>query len=157
VSPSRAYGRIVGVTLAILAVTVVVARGAMAAQEQEHLAVAPVARAKAARAADAPETQRNPPGKAKRAPSGPSLTSNGGSGAAEEDGGGSPQSEADPLVSNGLDSPLCEGTLGEGELPQASRRDCETSGFVAASAPTGHYGLDVHINRAFSGSARAEC
>jgi hypothetical protein len=70
---------------------------------------------------------------------------------AEEDDGGSPQSEADPLVSNGLDSPLCQGTLGEGELPQASRRDCETSGFVAASAPTADYGLDVHINTGILG------
>jgi hypothetical protein len=60
--------------------------------------------------------------------------------------GDSPQGEADPLVSNGLGSPLCKGTLGGGELSGANRRDCETSGFVAAAAPTGDYGIDVHIN-----------
>jgi hypothetical protein len=55
------------------------------------------------------------------------------------------QGEADPLVGNGLGSPLCKGTLGGG-LSAASRRDCETSGFVAAPAPTGNYGIDVHID-----------
>ncbi len=52
---------------------------------------------------------------------------------------------ADPLVSNGLGSPTCKGALA-GELAQSSRRNCETSGFVAAPAPTGDYGLDVHID-----------
>jgi hypothetical protein len=60
--------------------------------------------------------------------------------------GGSPQGEADPLVSNGLGSPLCKGALGGGELPASGRRDCATSGFVAAAAPTASYGLDVHID-----------
>jgi hypothetical protein len=49
-------------------------------------------------------------------------------------------------VSNGLGSPLCKGALGVGELSSADQRDCETSGFVAAMAPTGNYGLDVHID-----------
>jgi hypothetical protein len=66
-----------------------------------------------------------------------------------------PQNEADPLVSNGLDSPLCEGTLGQGELPQTSRRNCETSGFVAAAAPTSDYGIDVHINTGVLGLSTA--
>ncbi len=82
------------------------------------------------------------------APNSPPLTS--GTGSAPADGdevtGGSPQGEADPLVSNGLGSPLCKGALGAGELPAASRRDCETSGFIAAAAPTADYGIDVHIN-----------
>ena len=29
---------------------------------------------------------------------------------------------------------------------QTSRRHCETSGFIAAAAPTGNYGIDVHID-----------
>jgi hypothetical protein len=44
-----------------------------------------------------------------------------------------------------LGSPLCNGALGS-ELSGASRRHCETSGFVAARAPTGNYGIDVHID-----------
>ena len=55
------------------------------------------------------------------------------------------QGEADPLVANGLGSPLCRDPLGGG-LPRAGRRNCETSGFVAAPAPTGDYGIDVHID-----------
>jgi hypothetical protein len=57
----------------------------------------------------------------------------------------SPEGEADPLVSNGLGSPTCKRALG-GELSAASRRHCETSGFIAAAAPTGNYGIDVHID-----------
>jgi hypothetical protein len=63
----------------------------------------------------------------------------------------SPQAEADPLVSNGLGSPLCKGVLGAGELPASGRRNCETSGFVAAAAPTGNYGIDVHIDTGLLG------
>ena len=55
------------------------------------------------------------------------------------------QGEVDPLVGNGLGSPLCRDAPSEG-LPAAARRDCETSGFVAAPAPTGDYGIDVHID-----------
>jgi hypothetical protein len=53
-------------------------------------------------------------------------------------------------VSNGLGSPACEGTLA-GELSQASRRNCETSGFMAAPAPTGDYAFDVHIDTGLLG------
>jgi hypothetical protein len=53
-----------------------------------------------------------------------------------------PPSGGDPLVENGLGSPLCGAPA---ELPAAGRRNCETSGFEAAGAPTGNYGLDVHI------------
>jgi hypothetical protein len=40
---------------------------------------------------------------------------------------------------------------GEGALSPARRRDCETSGFSAAGAPTGNYGIDVHIDRGLLG------
>jgi hypothetical protein len=62
-----------------------------------------------------------------------------------------PEVEADPLVSNGLDSPFCRGVLGEGALPPARRRDCETSGFSVAGSPTENYGIDVHIDTGFLG------
>ncbi len=84
-----------------------------------------------------------------KAPSSPPLsTGDPGSisaGGGEEAAGGTPQSEADPLVSNGLGSPSCRGALAS-ELSAADRRDCETSGFAAAPAPTGDYGIDVHID-----------
>jgi hypothetical protein len=97
------------------------------------------------------------------APSGPPLLSSPGSsagaqgaasglgasfGEAESDGAdassSAPASGGDPLVENGLGSPLCG--AGAGELSTASRRNCATSGFEAAGAPTGNYGLDVHID-----------
>ena len=53
--------------------------------------------------------------------------------------------ETDPLVANGLGSPLCSPARGS-ELAETSRQNCETSGFVAAAAPTNDYGLDVHID-----------
>jgi hypothetical protein len=90
----------------------------------------------------------------KRAPSSPPLISGTGAQAPqtdEEAAGGSTQAEADPLVSNGLGSPLCKGTLGAGALSASSRRDCETSGFSAAAAPTGNYGIDVHIDTGLLG------
>jgi hypothetical protein len=90
------------------------------------------------------------------ASSGPPLSSGnpspGGTGTPEgSDPESSPQAEADPLVSNGLGSPLCKGVLGAGELPSSGRRNCETSGFVAAAAPTGNYGIDVHIDAGLLG------
>jgi hypothetical protein len=63
----------------------------------------------------------------------------------------SSQVEADPLVSNGLGSPLCRGAVGEGALSPAAKRDCQTSGFSAAGAPTGNYGIDVHIDTGLLG------
>ncbi len=70
-------------------------------------------------------------------------------GSTESDAAASaPASGGDPLVENGLGSPLC----GEGsELAPASRRNCATSGFEAAGAPTGNYGLDVHIDTGLLG------
>jgi len=38
-----------------------------------------------------------------------------------------------------------------GELSGPARRHCETSGFVAAPAPTGDYGIDVHIETGLTG------
>ena len=74
----------------------------------------------------------------------------------EPQAGGSPGTEADPLVSNGLGSPLCSGAPGGSALSQASRRNCETSGFVAAAAPTGNFGLDVHIDTGLLGLSSAQ-
>jgi hypothetical protein len=54
--------------------------------------------------------------------------------------------EADPLVSNGLGSPSCRNGAGGATLSAPAQADCETSGFVAAAAPTGDFGLDVHID-----------
>jgi hypothetical protein len=59
-----------------------------------------------------------------------------------------PPSGGDPLVENGLGSPLCGAPA---ELPAIARRNCETSGFEAAGAPTGNYGLDVHIDTGLLG------
>ncbi|HEY2768102.1 MAG TPA: hypothetical protein VGI76_07580 [Solirubrobacteraceae bacterium] len=55
-----------------------------------------------------------------------------------------PSSSGDPLVENGLGSPLC--ASGASGLSPQSIRNCATSGFEAAGAPTGDYGLDVHID-----------
>ncbi|HTD08360.1 MAG TPA: hypothetical protein VK680_05675 [Solirubrobacteraceae bacterium] len=80
-----------------------------------------------------------------KAPSSAPLTSIDAVTGGEEDIGQTPQGEADPLVSNGLGSPSCKGEL-VSELSATGRRNCETSGFAAAPAPTGNYGLDVHID-----------
>jgi hypothetical protein len=104
-------------------------------------------RAVAARLARAPV--KAPAPAAPRAPTGSPLVSGSGSASATSEAseaGGAQPGEVDPLVGNGLGSPLCHGVLGEGELAHANRRDCETSGFVAAPAPTGDYGIDVHID-----------
>jgi hypothetical protein len=88
-------------------------------------------------------------GRPSSAPSSPPLSS----GAAETStesgeapGSSAPQVGADPLVSNGLGSPLCKGALGAGALSSTSNSNCETSGFVAAGAPTEDYAIDVHID-----------
>jgi hypothetical protein len=89
-----------------------------------------------------------------RAPSEPPLSTAGGStleSAQEGSSGSPPQVEADPLVSNGLGSPSCSGAIGTGVLSPAGARNCATSGFSAAGAPTGNYGLDVHIDTGFLG------
>jgi len=83
-----------------------------------------------------------------RAPSNAPLTTGAGGvrgAGSEEAAGNATSAEADPLVSNGLGSPTCKGPLAS-ELAQSIKRNCQTSGFVAAPAPTGNYGLDVHID-----------
>jgi hypothetical protein len=95
------------------------------------------------------------PSRTPRAPSGPPLVA--GAAGAELPGAGSAgalaaadasssaaSSGGDPLVGNGLGSPLCG--AGAGELSAQSWRNCRTSGFEAAGAPTGDYALDVHID-----------
>jgi hypothetical protein len=108
-------------------------------------------RAGASRRADAPVS--TPPalprsGAAGAPASAPLLTDTGAQAPAgeEADAGAVPQAETDPLVSNGLGSPLCARRSASGELSAAGRLDCETSGFVAAAAPTGNFGIDVHID-----------
>jgi hypothetical protein len=102
--------------------------------------------AKTARTADAPASRAHVHTRvsAKKAPSKPPLAS-GSTGGAEEEASGSLSGE-DPLVSNGLGSPLCHGGAGEGDLSRGSQSNCQTSGFEAAPAPTGDYAFDVHIN-----------
>jgi hypothetical protein len=89
-------------------------------------------------------------------PDGPPLTggpSSSGESAAEEAGieASVSQAEADPLVSNGLGSPLCRIAPGSDALSSSSRRNCETSGFVASPAQTGDLGIDVHIDTGLLG------
>jgi hypothetical protein len=118
------------------------------------LPAATSATAKAARRADAPASRAHRRVGPAVAPSGPPLAAGASevaNGSPGEDAGAPPGVEADPLVSNGLGSPLCRGLIGGGELPAASRRNCETSGFVAAAAPTGNYGIDVHIDTGLLG------
>jgi hypothetical protein len=59
-------------------------------------------------------------------------------------------------VSNGLGSPLCSGPPGGSALSPSSRRNCETSGFVAAAATTGNFGIDVHIDTGLLGLSSAQ-
>jgi hypothetical protein len=56
----------------------------------------------------------------------------------------------DPLVRNGLRSPLC--ALPAAELPAAGSEDCRTSGFLAASTPSQNYSFDTNIDTAFGSS-----
>ncbi len=112
-------------------------------------AVAQAATAQEPRTADAPASRNRVSARVKRAPSSPPLTSGGaGAGTATEEGASASavSSAGDPLVSNGLDSPMCRTGSGEAELSRASESNCRTSGFEAAPAPTGNYAFDVHIN-----------
>jgi hypothetical protein len=148
------------------AVTVLLAFGcaaptvAAAAQIYTYNAEAPVPRKTPMRRPSAParHASRAPalarPASARRAPSGPPLVAQAnvaqGSAAAEVESPGAdasssaPSSGGDPLVENGLGSPLCSHDAGA--LSTASQRNCATSGFEASGAPTGNYGLDVHID-----------
>lgn len=119
------------------------------ASKRRPIADAPPA-AKISRRADAPTSGARSPAQPSVAPNGPPLTVAGTSPAGASGGdaqaGDAPRGEPDPLVSNGLGSPLCKGALDGAELSGQGRRNCETSGFVATAAPTGDFGLDVHID-----------
>jgi hypothetical protein len=60
-------------------------------------------------------------------------------------------SAGDPLVGNGLGSPLCADVEADG-LSRAAERNCRTSGFEAAPAPTGNYAFDIHIDTGVIGA-----
>jgi hypothetical protein len=86
--------------------------------------------------------------RAPRAPTGPPLVTATDASSALLTGAdassSAPSSGGDPLVENGLGSPLCG--VEASEISLQSRRNCATSGFDAAGAPTGDYALDVHID-----------
>lgn len=112
---------------------------------------------RAARRADAPARSTGSshgasrPGAGRRSPDEPPLTATAPSETQGGEGAADSSPELDPLVSNGLASPTCAGATGGGQLSPASARNCETSGFVAAGAPTGDYGIDVHIDTGVAG------
>ncbi len=60
-----------------------------------------------------------------------------------------PAIEGDPLVGNGLGSPLCRHPAGAGGLSQQALRNCRTSDFLAAPAPTSNYAFDVNFEHGF--------
>jgi hypothetical protein len=105
------------------------------------------ARADARRGEAAPPAGRAVSG-AQRAPSAAPLHAAPTAGVSGEelDSSASSAGELDPLVANGLSSPMCRGAPGGAQLSASSRLACETSGFVAAAAPTSDYGIDVHID-----------
>ena len=105
------------------------------------------AQARAPASAPARTSTRAPAKAPARAPSAPPLSSGGTVALSPEAEASASVSSSggDPLVDNGLGSPLCrEGA--SAELSQTSARNCRISGFEAAQAPTGDYGFDVHIN-----------
>lgn len=127
-SAARAFGRRLAV--ALLLVAVALPSGAHADRRGR---------------ARAPSDSTGP---AARSQSGSPLTAGAGASAGDEASASAEAriGEGDPLVGNGLGSPACRGALGAGGLSSAARGDCETSGFAAAAAPTGNFGIDVHID-----------
>ncbi len=93
-----------------------------------------------------------------RAPNGPPLsTGPAGVSAEAEASSSAPPSGGDPLAINGLNSPLCRDGAAA-DLTASAARDCRTSGFEAAQAPSGDYAFDVHIDTGltqWSGDAAA--
>ena len=86
-----------------------------------------------------------------RAPTGPPLVSgpsayvSPGEGAAEaQEETEPPPTNSEPLVQNGLGSPLCRDALTQ--LPSRAQGNCEASQFVASEVPASHYELDVNID-----------
>ena len=73
-----------------------------------------------------------------------------------DDQGAADPPASDPLVGNGLGGALCRNRQLADGLSAAARRNCQTAGVAAASAPVGHYGFDVHIDTGAVGlSSRA--
>jgi len=99
-------------------------------------------------AADSPAARPRAGDIGTRAPSNPPLTAGTEANAGAEEGASASDlsSAGDPLVSNGLGSPMCRAGAGEDDLSQASETNCRASGFEAAPEPTGNYAFDVHIN-----------
>ncbi len=95
-------------------------------------------------------TARAPARVPAHAPSAPPL-STGGTSSAAEASASAPTSGGDPLVGNGLGSPLCSDGAGA-EVSVAAARNCRISGFDASQAPTGDYAFDVHINTGVLGA-----
>jgi hypothetical protein len=92
---------------------------------------------------------------APRAPSGPPLTAGStgtSAGSTGTSAGSTGTSEAqsaqsvggDPLVENGLSSPMCHAPAGAGSVSAQVRRNCRTSEWVAAAAPISNYAFDVN-------------
>jgi hypothetical protein len=104
------------------------------------------AHANTVRVAGATHGGRSTTGSAHKAPRTLPLTPGSSAGASGEEeainGGG----VGDPLLSNGLGSPLCRAGGGAEDLSSQAVSDCRTSGFEAAPAPSGNYAFDVHIN-----------
>ncbi len=127
-------------------------RGGNAASVRLALCVLILAGAALCPQAAAAATAKHAP----RAPGGPPLVSGSSAYAAPAQGHsqGSEESEPesaaageDPLVRNGLGSPLCR--MPAGELSSTAAGNCRTSGFVGSSAPSENYSFDVNIDTTF--------
>ncbi len=81
-----------------------------------------------------------------RAPSGPPLSSPVAA-STEASPAQSLPNGGDPLVENGLGSPVCQGGSSSTQnLSPQALKNCRTSGWVAAGAPTSNYAFDLHAN-----------
>jgi hypothetical protein len=84
-----------------------------------------------------------------RAPSGPPLTSGGTTGTSQTQN--TQVFSGDPLVENGLGSPMCSLSGGAGGLSPQAQSNCRTSDWVAAAAPISNYAFDVNAGGSFLG------
>jgi hypothetical protein len=120
----------------LIAVTVVLwcANTAAARPIEEHAPSPPTHKAPAKTPAKTPSKPAEPTPKPTTPPT--SKTT-------EESSSASPPSRGEPLGSNGGSSPLCSNPA---VLSPPAQRNCETSNFIGASAPTGNYAFDVNID-----------
>jgi len=58
----------------------------------------------------------------------------------------------DPLVDNGLSSPLCRSSRLASGLSPSAQANCASSGLAVSPAPVTHYGFDVHIDSGWTAS-----